>query len=1435
MCKNNALRAIIFVIFSLVLFFGFNNKNCACSSPEESEFSEKYIKKFSLLLYTIFLEVTSECQLRSFDPSSTDLAVFEEVGLSLSNNFDECEKVLIDRFPVLSVPYIPNSKIPVSCSIAYEICCRIRKSISTHADFSKIINGSSKYMDKEDYVRTSMETISTFKDLEDKSVSSYGFVYSSTLDPHRGITSSKDTIREIRYEADSDNLKSSESQSSDEDEDKSDDRSSYGNKDIAQQHIAPLTRFDVKLAPFMHCNSHQYIYTYYNKHDSSKCLGLSIPQLEVVSSIQSVSINVKGVPRIPLDIACTAMWFISQRWDYCPLVFRELAQLKMKPSIKFCEIIERNVPEKSKYLTRSLLLSDSYMILRASKILEYVETVLKLNSRHFPEFEITSRDIASIIYQGESDTLINNDEKEIYNSLTKNRLEKKDENFNDKEIEYRNKKFGITYPAYKRNRDNFTTIFDQIMYNGDEYYVEERDNLLILPLELKRSPDWTSEKHFGSYSKEILNSRTVLQNYYIPPPSTFVPNDVSNWITGPCCWLKNNQKHIPPLFVSISKDHGYNLHILNACEGVFALINDSGESCANVIVSAIFFSYSLESYAMASDICSEVAIRANLPFYPKKSLKDTLFSTNQRSLIALYEGIVVALCLELGIILEKENIHKIIFSDYPVNSSLIPRMSINNLLYRALKLPNDLGKVSFWKWEIRMYSKLSNKQARIILSQRTTQLTLEIAQATNEIEIMNDILRKKNILQGGNSKNIDLSSNELNNKIKNNYLHHYNYDYKLANTDHIEMNVKKLEKLRYDLISEKERIEFYIQALTNYIGHKIHDVPKEYRKEKFTPLYKPSVFKINIYDSTRLKQGIDISRSVRSLHQMSDYNPINKKFDQHSPKVEYKIKRYYREIGECAFLTDRGLEMAVYTQELFGSYLNIPLDISIACLIIHKMPPYSNIKESFIRSAFSVLHSQKILIDFDNLEFIWLKIVPIFSVPSGKLSKTKYYKLFEDPDDNFENSQDEEYNGFRKANFRAKRNEPIILDDKTPSSETFKEESDVFSRNGCYRVPEPKKVSNLVKVPKKNDYLSPIESNYNNIHDFDNFWNKINSLGHETSFNSKLINDEYKALKGKIVTINSELTQAYKNLNTSKSEDRDRYYTTIINILEKDKKKVFSRILYLAGIIATQEVKNSEKDGYLIPNNVRKIADLHKVNSICEADILKLKSDDSNIDHDRRIKELEYKISENNIEMMKIIEIEGNDLEDPRWYSDIEKCLSSYIPFRTEVESVYPSMGFQNFYLTSKVVFKIDQKEKCSSTELRVYAQISRDLKKLFNAINIPVVKIQGKRLEFMDNSEQIDPRKMIYWQYLHGMLLGDKKEGCKYLKKFLKIITPIKGLKTRDFIGSPMFIIWCANHIQSRLGNEDIWRNIIGLIWLIFNSKPFKPKDYIWKNITLV
>ncbi|KAH8741850.1 hypothetical protein FG386_002090 [Cryptosporidium ryanae] len=1427
MSRNNALRTVSFAVLSLLLFFGSDDNNCACSSGEITKFSEKYIKKLSILLYTIFSETTSECQLKSVDSSAINPGLFEEVGLFLCENFDKCEKKLVKKFPVLSTPFNPNSRVSSCHSIAYEICCRIRKSISTNGEFSKILNGSTKYIDKEDYVVTSMEAINSFGDLENAQISSYGSTYSTTLDPHRGITSSKDTIRELKYETDSGDSKSLESQDSSED-------GSESEKGIRYPVGPSFFSFDVKLAPFMHCNSHQYIYTYYNRRDNAKCLGLSVPQLEVVSTIQSVSVNVKGVPKIPLDIACTAMWFISQRWDYCPRVFMELIHLKMRSAVEFCDMITRKISKKSKYLTRSLPLSDSYMILRASKILEYVETVLKLNARHFPELEITSQDVASIIYHGESDTLVNNNEDEVYKGLTKNRLKKRNEDFNDRRTEYGNRRVSIAYPVYRRDKNNFTSVFDQIMYNGDEYYEEERDNLLILPLELRRSPNWTSDKHLGSYSSEVTNPKTVLQSYYIPPPSTFVPNDVSNWITGPCCWLKNSQKHIPPLFVSISKDHGYKLHILNACEGVFALINDSGESCANVLVSAIFFSYSLENFSMASDICSEVAIRANLPFYPKKSLKNTIFGTSQYNLIALYEGIVVALCLELGIVLERENIHKIVFSDYPVNSSLVPRMSINNLLYRALKLPTEFGKVSFWKWETRMYSKLSNKQARTILSQRTTQLTLEIAQATNEIEIMNDILIKKGILHGEES-NRDSSSSKSSRNVKNNYLHHYNYDYKLVNIDHIKTNIKKLERLRYDLISEKERIESYIQALTNYIGHKIHDVPKEYRRGKFVPLYKPNVFKVNVYDSKRLIQGIDVSRSVRNLHQIKDDEPINEKFDQHSSKIEYKIKKYYREIGECALLTDRGLEMAVYTQELFDSYLNTPLDISIACLIIHKMPPNSNIKESFIRSAFSVLNSQKVFIDFDSLEFVWLKIVPILSVPSGRLNKAKYYRLLEDSDDDFGEDKENEHERFKIANLRAGQNGAISLDDEISSSETLEEENNVFKRNGCYRVSGPKNTSNSVKRPKKMDYLSPIENNYNNIHDFDNFWNKINSLDYETSLSVQLVNDEYKTLKGKIITINNELAQAYKNLGASVTVDKERYYTTIINILEKDKKKVFSRILHLAGIIAAEEVRNSEKDGYLIPNNVRKLADLHKVNSISEAEILKLKSDDSNRDYDKRIKELEYKISENNLEMMKIIEIEGNDLEDPRWYSDIEKCLSSYIPFRTEVESVHPSAGFNNFHLFSKVKYRIDSREKCSSTELQIYTQIRKDLKRLFDAINVPIVKIQGKRLELVNNLEQIDPRKMIYWEYLHGMLLENKKVGCEYLKKFLKIITPTKGLKTRDFIGSPLFIVWCANHIQSRLGNEDIWRNIIGLIWLIFNTKPFKPKDYIWKNITLV
>ncbi|KAL3127892.1 hypothetical protein CHM_6g5380 [Cryptosporidium hominis] len=1399
------------LIYFLIHYLLLNTIDCTFNFKDsESEYSANFSeksqidsRKFSLLLYTIISQVLTEI-------NSLDSENLVEYSKNLKNfskfiiqDFDDCEKILIDEIPSLYLPFITSPNIEHGHSIAYEVCCRLRSTISADSELTALLGNSTKYLDYEDYVKTSMETINKFDGSSDVPSSTTGLIYSTTLDNHKGITGKKSKLRNLSYEDD------------------------INSKDevIDSNSDGLIFSFDVKAAPFMNANTQQYIYTYYHHSDNSKCLGLTKKQLEMVESIQKVSVNAKDVPRIPLDIACTAMWFISQRWDFCPLVFKQLMQIKRSSSIKFCETVKRTATERTKFITKTLKISDSFLTMRAVKILNYVETVLKLNSKYFPDSEITSKDIADIIYKGDSDIFVEENNNTIFKELRRNRTERK---FNTNKELPKSNILGLRYPNYRRDRHNFTSIFDHIMYSENHSKDDEGENLLLLPLEFKRSPNWTSDNHLGSNSKEVVSSKTVLQTHYIPPPSSFIPNDVSNWITGPCCWLDDKFKHLPSLIISISKRRGHKLHILNACEAVFTLINDSGESCASVLISAVFLVFSLENFSEASDICSETAMRVGLPFYPKKDLKSTIFPTEKLDLVTLYEGIVIALCLELGIVLDIEDIHQVIFSDYPTKNSLVPRSTLNYLLYRALKLPNDFGKTrNFWNWSTQMYTRISNKQAKMILINRATQLTLEIAQVTNEIEIMNDILEKARKDLNVSNEKINLLENPKHKKIpKTNYLHHYNYDFKLANFDSIELNLVKLEKLRYDLIIEKEKIAKYLNTLSSYIGSKIYDIPKNFVNNKFYPLYKPSVFKINMYDSTRIQTGYITTRSTRNLYHLVDNEPINKDLDVYPPKINYSIKTIFQEIEECSFLTDKGLDLAIYSQELFSLYLNIQVSSQLCCSIIMNMHPNINIKDSFIHSAYSILNYNFTDINYQEIEEIWLKIIPILSIPSGNLFKTRFYHFI-----NYKKGTEFEPNYEAPTQFINKHspsNKAIILDDVNLKE---KEEN---VKKGRYAIPDARPITNQVKKPKN---LSHSRENYKEILDLsyvDKYWDN-NSTKEIKKEHDELINNEYRTLKEKIMEINNELGKIYEKLRDPKFVDKSNFFHLMASTLKTDKERIKSRIIHLAGEIAETEVKYSDETGILIPNNVRKLADLHKINSISHSDILKLKGDDSGMDHSQRIRELEGKIKSNNIEMYKIIEIEGNDLHDPRWYSSMEKCLSSFIPRRKEVKSIEPTSGIKQFYLVSKNYSYMDSSPKCTNSQLEMYKFVVKDLRKLFANLNIPLIKIRGKKLENVKKHGLIDPRQMEYWENLHGMLYEDNKTACSYIKNLLMKIVPVRNLDLKEFMDSPIFIIWCANHIRSRLGNEDIWRNIFGLIWVIFYTKPFKPKDFVWKNILLV
>ncbi|KAJ1607570.1 hypothetical protein OIY81_2893 [Cryptosporidium canis] len=1366
------------------------------SSSEKSKVDQK---KFSLLLYSIISQVLSENKTPSSENTVEYSQNLRHISESVIQNFDGCEEALTDEIPALFLPFITSPNVKHGHSIAYEICCRVRSSISTNSELSLLIGNSTRYMDLEDYVKTSMEAIDSFSGQSEIPVSTTGMIYSTTLDPHKGIASTRPKLRDLPYQDDGDS-----------------------NSEMDVNLSGMIFSFDVKAAPFMNCNTQQYLYTYYHHMDNSKCLGLTKKQLEMVETIQNVSIHTKNVPKIPLDIACTAMWFISQRWDFCPLVFRQLMEIKKSSAIKLCDTIKKAATEKIKFITRTLNFSDSFLIMKATKILNYVETVLKLNSIHFPETEITSKDVADIIYKGDSDIFIEESEDAIYKELRRNRFET---NFSKHKELPKNNELRLSYPKYRRNRHNFTSVFDYIMYSEDSHANEE-GNLLIIPLEFKRSPHWTSDKHLGSNTNEIVSSRTVLHTYYIPPPSNLIPNDVSNWITGPCSWLHDQHRHLPSLVISISKRKGYKLHILNACEAIFALVNDSGESCASILISAMFLVFSLENFSEASDICSETAIRASLPFYPNKTLKSTIFPTGRYDLVTLYEGIIVALCIELGIVLDSEDIHQIIFSDYPNNNSLVPRSSLNHLLYRALKLPSDFGKLrNFWNWSTQMYSRISNKQAKIILINRATQLTLEIAQVTNEIEIMNDILRKARTASNLSSNGNINPPSQSNGLPSINYLHHYNYDFSLANFDSIEINLTKLEKLRYNLTIEKEKIEGYVNSLSNFIGHKIHDIPAKFVKSGFTPLYKPTVFRNNMYDSLKFQTGIIFSKSARHLYHLIDNEPIDKDSVEYPPRVHNSVKAIFQDTKECSNLTDKGFDLAVYSRELFSLHLEIQVSIPFCCEIIMRMHPNINIKDSYIHSAYSLLNYKFSGIQYSDMEEIWLKIIPIFSIPSGNLFKTKFYRFIDyHKADQFEPEED----SIKSLRKYSPPKGKIVLDDTSPR------ENRREVKKGQYIIPEARPITNQIKRPKS---LGPSEETSKEMLDFsyiDTTWERESDKEKKPRHDESR-NKEYRELKEKIFKINQELIRIDGKINTSDSVGNRNFLTSMARLLREDREKIKARIIHVAGLIAETEVKYSDETGVLIPKNVRKLADLHKVNSISHSDILKLKGDDSGIDHTLRIKELETKIKNNNIEMYKIIEIEGNDLDDPRWYSDMNKCLSSFVPQRKEVKSIHPSAGVQQFYLVSKDYDFMDSSPECTRSQLKVYKFVLSDLRRLFAILNVPIIKVRGRRLESMEKQGLIDPRKMEHWEGLHGILYEDNKVSCSYIKRLIRQIVPVKTLDQKEFMDSPVFIIWCANHIRSRLGNEDIWRNIFGLLWLIFYTKPFKPRDFVWKNILLV
>ncbi|KAL7066838.1 hypothetical protein ACR3K2_27230 [Cryptosporidium serpentis] len=183
---------------------------------------------------------------------------------------------------------------------------------------------------------------------------------------------------------------------------------------------------------------------------------------------------------------------------------------------------------------------------------------------------------------------------------------------------------------------------------------------------------------------------------------------------------------------------------------------------------------------------------------------------------------------------------------------------------------------------------------------------------------------------------------------------------------------------------------------------------------------------------------------------------------------------------------------------------------------------------------------------------------------------------------------------------------------------------------------------------------------------------------------------------------------------------------------------------------------------------------------------------------------------------------------DSRWYTDYNSCFSNDIPKLPINLIVDPTK-----YLERYSGFIPNTPDKCppkytmycNDNQLRRFKQLQDDIAKLLKQLKVPNIQFESKK------TFAADILNIEGWSPL-GTTISEKESfhiPCTIAKQiFRKIVSDIsqKVKGGSSFFTMPLMNFWCANYIRFRLGNQDLWRNLISRVWLIFLDEPLAPVE---------
>ncbi|KAF7456906.1 transmembrane protein [Cryptosporidium felis] len=195
---------------------------------------------------------------------------------------------------------------------------------------------------------------------------------------------------------------------------------------------------------------------------------------------------------------------------------------------------------------------------------------------------------------------------------------------------------------------------------------------------------------------------------------------------------------------------------------------------------------------------------------------------------------------------------------------------------------------------------------------------------------------------------------------------------------------------------------------------------------------------------------------------------------------------------------------------------------------------------------------------------------------------------------------------------------------------------------------------------------------------------------------------------------------------------------------------------------------------------------------------------------------------------------EHYNVDDTRWYTDLDKCLSNTIPDLNLPLKIDPRYAVE----ASSGFTKIEPKNKppkynllCGKKQIRRFRILRSDIAEILKSVRVPIVDFEGKRPLLADILT------IEGWAPLMTTIYEEEEPNipCSIAKQlFRKIVSDISQRVTggTSFFNIPLMHLWCADHIRFRRGNQAFWRNLIPRIWLIFIDEPLdiiKLKSRKW------